>query len=63
MRAYKVSKESVLTMEEKLEALDTYDVSDLLYVLREYENSPSKYDKEIVTKVINKLFENGITCI
>ena len=63
MRAYKVSKDSKLTMEEKLQALEEYDVGDLLYVLREFENHPRNYEKEIMTAVINKLFEKGITCI
>ena len=64
MRAYKVSKESNLLLEEKIKLItDTYDVEDLLYVLREFEDNPRNYEKEVVTSVINKLFENGITCI
>ena len=63
MRAFKVSKDSKLTIEEKLQALEDYDVSDLLYVLREFEDNPRNYEKEIMIAVINKLFENGITCL
>ena len=63
MRAYKVSKDSKLTIEEKLQALEEYDVSDLLYVLREFEDNPRSYEKEIMIAVINKLFEKGITSI
>ena len=63
MRAYKVSKDSNLTIEEKLQALEEYDVSDLLYVLREFEDNPRSYEKEIMIAVINKLFEKGITSI
>ena len=63
MRAFKVSKDSKLTIEEKLQALEEYDVSDLLYVLREFEDNPRSYEKEIMIAVINRLFENGITCL
>ena len=34
MRAYKVSKESELTVEEKLEVVKGYGIADLLYVIR-----------------------------
>ena len=63
MRAYKLSKNSETTHEEKLKALEDYDTEDLLYVLREFESYPSEYDKEIIIEVHNKLFEKGITCI
>lgn len=63
MKAYKVSKDSALTLDEKIKLLEEYDNEDLLYVLREIESYPKEYDKEIVIAVHNNLFANGITCI
>ena len=64
MKAYKVSKKSTeLNLEEKIKLLEEYDTEDLLYVLREIEEYPREYDKEVVIAVHNNLFANGITCI
>lgn len=64
MKAYKVSnKTTELTLEEKIELLESYDLDSLLYVLREIEEYPSEYDKEVVIAVHNNLFAKGVTCI
>lgn len=63
MRAFKVSKQSILTLEEKIIAINTYDVNDLHYILREFENNPRDYEKEVIVAVINKLFELGVTSL
>lgn len=49
--------------EEKLEALKDYSVDDTLALLRNIEESPSKYDKEIIQGVYNILFAKGIMCV
>lgn len=49
--------------EEKLEALKDYSVGDTLALLRNIEESPSKYDKEIIQGVYDILFEKGIMCV
>lgn len=63
VRAYQVSKEFERPLEWKLNLLDSYSVGDLLYVLREYEENPRGYDKEVVEKVKDSLFDEGIMCI
>ncbi len=64
MKAYKVSnKTTELTLEEKIELLESYDLESLLYVLREIEEYPREYDKEVVIAVHNNLFAKGVTCI
>lgn len=64
MKAYQVSKKATnTTLEEKIKLLESYDMDNLLYVLRESEEYPSEYDKEIVIAVHNNLFAKGITCI
>lgn len=60
MRAYKVSKESELTMEEKLEAVMGYGVADLLYVIREFEENPGKYEPEVIKQIGLQLMDKGI---
>ena len=39
MKAYNVSEKSNKTIEEKIELRKTYDIEDLLYVLREAEKT------------------------
>ena len=63
MKAYRVSKESTLTLEEKVKLLEEYDMEDLLYVLREIESYPREYSNDIVIAVHNNLFAKGVTCI
>ena len=48
---------------EKLDALKDYSVGDTLALLRNIEESPSKYDKEIIQGVYDILFEKGIMCV
>ena len=63
LRAFKVSKDSKLSLQEKIEAIDTYDKSDLLYVLKEFEINSKDYEKDVMIAVINKLFDLGVTSI
>lgn len=64
MKAYKVSnKTNELSLEEKIQLLESYDLESLLYVLREIEEYPKEYDREVVIAVHNNLFAKGITCI
>jgi hypothetical protein len=58
-----VSKQSNLSLEEKVNLVGTYDLEDLHYILKDFEAYPKHYDKAVIIEVINKLFENGITSI
>jgi len=60
MRAYRVSKESNLSLEEKIEEVNGMDVSGLLYVIREWEESPREYQKEVIEHVAKRVSEFGI---
>lgn len=60
VRAHKVSKESELTMEEKIKTVKEYGVADLLYVIREFEEDPDKYEPEVIKQVSMKLMDKGI---
>lgn len=60
VRAYNVSKESGMTMEEKLEAVKGYGVADLLYVTREFEENPGKYEPEVIKQIGLQLMDKGI---
>lgn len=60
VRAYNVSKESGMTMEEKLDAVKGYGVADLLYVIREFEENPGKYEPEVIRQVGLQLMDKGI---
>lgn len=63
VKAYKVSKESALTIEEKLEAVRGYGIADLLYVIREFEESPDKYEPEVIKQIGAQLMDKGIMLI
>lgn len=63
MRAYRVSKECSDSMEEKITLIKSYDVGDLLYVLRDIENDPQKYDEFVIKGVIGRLYDMGIMCV
>ena len=63
MRAYRVSKECNDSLEDKVTLIKSYDVGDLLYVLRSIEESPEKYDEVIVKDVVGRLYDKGIMCI
>ncbi|MGN0423086.1 MAG: hypothetical protein ACI4EY_10180 [Lachnospiraceae bacterium] len=60
VRAYKVSKESELTIEEKIAAVNSYGISDLLYVVREFENNPESYEPEVIKQIGCRLMDEGI---
>lgn len=64
MKAYQMQKECKdTTIEQKIQSMKEYSVSDLLYLLREIENHPRKYDKEIIKKCTEMLFEKNIVCL
>lgn len=63
MRAYMVSKKSNLTQKEKIDMIRGYEVGDLLYVLREFEEHPRRFDKEIIKELQNRLYDKGVRCI
>lgn len=60
VRAYRVSKESEMPLEEKLEAVRGYGIADLLYVVREFEAEPGRYEPEVIKQVGVQLMEKGI---
>ncbi len=60
VRAYRVSKGSELTQEEKLETVRGYGISDLLYVVREFEETPGRYEPEVIKQVGIQMLEKGI---
>lgn len=60
MKAFQLSKDHESTLEEKLEKLDTYTTGDLLYVVREYEDAPYKFEDEVVKKLSILLYNKGI---
>lgn len=63
MKAHNVSKDSKITLEEKLEAMESYSTGDLLYVVREYENCPRKFEDEVIKKLATLLYDKGIICM
>lgn len=63
MRAYNVSKECDDSPEDKIALIKSYDVGDLLYVLRSIEESPRKYDEAIIKGVVERLYDMGIKCM
>lgn len=58
-----VSKDSDLPIEEKVKLIDDYITGDLLYVVREYEDTPRRFEEEVVKAVAIKLFKKGIICM
>lgn len=60
VRAYKVSKESELAVEEKVEAVKGYGIADLLYVIREFEENPGRYEPEVIKQIGLQLMDKGI---
>lgn len=63
MRAYRVSKECNDSIDEKFSMIKSYDVGDLLYVLRDIEENPGKYDESVIKGVVGRLYDMGIMCI
>ncbi len=63
MRAYRVSKECNDSIDEKFSMIKSYDVGDLLYVLRGIEENPTKYDESVIKGVVGRLYDMGIMCI
>jgi len=52
-----------LTNQQKISKLKEYDVGDTLTLLRNIEESPYEYDKDIVQAVYSCLYDKGIMCI
>lgn len=52
-----------LSNQEKLDKLKQYSFGDMLTLLRNIEESPREYDKEIISGVYGCLFDKGIMCI
>lgn len=63
MRAYMVSKECNSPTDEKIKLIKEYDVDDLLYVLRDIERNPKRYDECVIKNVVDRLYDAGIMCI
>ena len=63
MRAHKVSKDSELTLEEKIKTIADYDLDDVRYALMKYKETPDDFEKEVKIALYNKLFELGMTSI
>lgn len=51
------------TNQEKIEILKQYSVGDMLALLRNIEESPREFDKEIIQGVYNCLYGKGIMCM
>jgi hypothetical protein len=58
-----VSKECPDPIEEKVAFVKKYNAGDLLYVLRDIEASPRKYDEIIIKEVVGRLCDKGIICM
>jgi len=58
---FKTNKE--LSSQEKLNKLKEYSIGDALTLLRNIEESPYEYEKEIIEGVYSYLFDKGIVCI
>jgi hypothetical protein len=52
-----------LTNDEKIEKLKEYSTKDMLTLLRNIEERPEWYNKEIFEGVCDCLYNKGITCI
>lgn len=52
-----------ITDQEKVEKLKTYEVKDLLTLLRNIEEEPRSYTDEVIKGVYTCLFNKGIMCI
>ena len=64
MKAYKMQSEcNDTTNEQKIEAMKEYSVGDLLYLLREIENYPKKFDEAIVKACVENLYDKNIICL
>lgn len=63
MTAYNVSKAGTGSLEEKIALVKSYGAGDLLYVLREIEKNPCRYDEIIIKGVVGRLYDKGIRCM
>ena len=51
------------TIEQKIEVMKEFSVGELLYLLREIENCPQKYDEKIIKICAEMLFNKNIICL
>lgn len=63
MKAHMVSKDSKISLDEKLKKLEEYSTGDLLYVVREYESIPRRFEDEVIKKLATLLYDKGIICM
>lgn len=63
MIVYDVSVSAPGTVQEKVDKIkQLHDVGDLLRVLREYEDRPKYFDREVIAEVKSQLYDLGIMC-
>lgn len=63
MKAHLVSKDNKVSLDEKIKTLETYSTGDLLYVLREFEDCPRRFEDDVVKKLGSLLYAKGIICM
>lgn len=64
MIAYSMSNECKdISDEEKIEKMKAYSVGQLLYLLREIEKTPYKYNESIIKECYSLLYDKNIICI
>lgn len=64
MKAYRVSKDATSeSIEEKIDLVKSYSVGDLLYVVREYEDCPRKFDEAVIKEVSRQLLKHNVICM
>lgn len=64
MIAYSMSNECKDTSEkDKIEKMKTYSTGQLLYLLREIEKTPYKYNEVIIKECYSLLYDKNIICI
>lgn len=52
-----------LSNQEKLEKLKQFSVGDMLTLLRNFEESPYKYESEVIKGLYDYLYDKGIVCV
>lgn len=60
---YEVSRDSKLSLEDKIEAVKNYSAEDLMAVMQEMESDMSRYDPLIIQGIIGRLYDMGIKCV
>lgn len=52
-----ISKESKLSFDEKINLVNSYEYNELRYILSDYTKSRRKYNKKIMQRVVERLWE------